>query len=119
MPRQVYLALVLLWLAWLISVSAWLVHSYAAVDRGADLYAMVGFPAALIQAVLVYLIGKRNNIARLLVVVVAIPAFIVVQIFFSERVAFSALRLGVEALMRGTAVILLLTPASSRWFRRL
>ena len=118
MPRRVRIALVLLWAAWLVSLCAWIAHLYEARDAGADLYSVVGFPAALVQAFLVYLIGRGNNVARILVVVVAIPAFVIAQVFFAARFDFSSLRIGVEAVMRGTALIILLTPVSARWFGR-
>ena len=116
MPSGVRLAVILLWAAWSISACAWLVHLYEVRGLGADRYAVLGFPAALLQALLIYLIGKGNNVARLLVLWVAIPAFVVVQIFFSAAFDFSALRLGVETALRGTALILLIAPESARWF---
>jgi hypothetical protein len=65
-----------------------------------------------------YLIGRGNNVARILVLVMAVPALIVAQLFFSTQFNLSSTRLLVEAALRGTAVILLLTPGAAHWFKR-
>jgi hypothetical protein len=65
MPGRVRCALALLWAAWVISVCAWIVHLYEMSGSHADAYSIVGFPAALIQALMFYLIGKGNNYARI------------------------------------------------------
>ena len=119
MPGRVRFALVLLWVAWLVSVCAWIIHLFQLGGLLTDLYAVVGLPAALVQAFLIYLIGSGSNIARLLVVLIAVPAFMLVQLFFFSRFNFSSVRLAVETVLRGTAVIILLTPGSTQWFNRI
>lgn len=118
MPGGVRCALVLLWVAWAISVCAWIVHLYETGGSRADAYAIAGFPAALLQAFLFYLLGRGNNVARILVLVMAVPSWIVVQMFFSAQFNLSSPRLLVEAALRGTAVILLLTSGAAHWFKR-
>lgn len=117
-PGHVRVALVLLWAAWLASVGAWIVHCFEAGGLDADLYSGAGLPAAAIQAVLIHLIGRGNNIARIIVLVAAVPALIVVQMYFSSQFNLSPFRLWVEAVLRGGAIVLLLTPESAAWFRR-
>jgi hypothetical protein len=118
MPSHTRFALVLLWVAWLISVCAWIVHLYEVRGPTADLYSVAGLPAVITQGVLIYFIGRGSNLARLLVLLAAIPALIVVQVFFSAQFNLSPLRLWVEAALRGAAIALLLTPQSTRWFKR-
>ena len=118
MPGHVRIALVLLWGAWLISVGAWAVHLYEARDSGADLYSVAGLPAMVIQAVLIHFIGRGSNLARLLVLLAAIPAFVLVQLLFSAQFNLSPLRVWAETAARGAAIALLLTPRSTHWFRR-
>ena len=118
MPGHVRFALVLLWAAWLISVCAWIVHLYKVRGTGADLYSAAGLPAVLTQGVLIYFIGRGSNLARLLVLLAAIPALIVVQVFFSAQFNLSPLRLWVETALRGAAIVFLLTSQSTHWFKR-
>ena len=118
MPGYVRFALVLFWSAWLVSACAWIVHLYEMRGRGPDLYSAAGLPAMAAQGVLIYFIGRGSNLARLLVVAAAVPALIVVQVFFSAQFDLSPLRLWVETALRGAAIALLLTPRSARWFKR-
>jgi hypothetical protein len=118
MPGHVRFALALLLVAWLISVCAWIVHLYEVRGAGADLYSAAGLPAVAIQGVLIYFIGRGSNLARLLVIFAAIPALIVVHVFFSAQFNLSPLRLWVEAALRGAAIVLLLTPQSAHWCKR-
>ena len=118
MPGHVRSALVLLWGAWLVSVCAWIVHLYEARGARADLYSAAGLPAAVAQAVLIYFIGRGSNLARLLVLLVAAPALVIVQLFFSAQFNLSPLRLWGETAVRGAAIAFLLTPRSTRWFKR-
>ena len=115
MPSRVRFSLAMLWIAWSISVCVFVAHLYSTRSSGADLYSIIGTPAAVIQALLVYLIGRRNNIARIVVLLMAIPAFIVAVVFFSAQV--SPLRLALETLLRGTALVLLLTAGAAQWFK--
>ncbi len=117
-PGHTRFALVLLWVAWLISACAWIVHLYEARGTAADLYSVAGLPAALTQGVLIYFIGRGSNLARLVVLLAAIPALIVVQVFFSAQFDLSPLRLWIETALRGAAIVFLLTPQSTRWFKR-
>ena len=117
MPARVRLALVMLWTAWVISLYALIAHLYPTGRFSADLYSIIGPPAALIQALLIYFVGKRSNIARIIVLSIAIPAFVVAAMFFSAFIA--PLRFGVEAALRASAVILLLTPRSAHWFKQI
>jgi hypothetical protein len=118
MPGHVRFALVLLWVAWLISVCAWIVHLYEVRGPGADLYSVAGLPAVVAQGVLIYFLSRGSNVARLLVLLAAIPALIVVQVFFSAQFNLSPLRLWVETALRGAAIVFLLTPQSTHWFKR-
>jgi hypothetical protein len=106
----------MLWVAWCISICAFAAHLYEARGSSADLYSIIGAPAALTQALLIYLISRRNNIARVIVLSMAVPALIVALVFFSAKV--SSLRLVFETLLRGTALVLLLTPGAAQWFKR-
>jgi hypothetical protein len=118
MPGHVRFALTLLWAAWVISVCAWIVHFYEVRGSGADLYSVAGLPAVVAQGVVIYFIGKGSSLARLLVLFAAIPALIVVQVFFSAQFNLSPLRLWVETALRGGAIAFLLTPQSTHWFKR-
>jgi hypothetical protein len=53
----------------------------------------------------------------MLVIVLAIPSFIVVHIFFSDMYRAAAFRINIEAALRLSALVLLLTPEAARWFR--
>ena len=118
MPSHVRFAMVLLWGAWLISVSAWMLHLYEVRGERGDLYSAAGLPAVVAQGVLIHFIGRGNNLARLVVLLAAVPALVVVQLFFSSQFSLSPLRLWVETGMRGAAIVLLFTPQSARWFSR-
>jgi hypothetical protein len=116
MPTHVRFALATLWIAWSISACALVGHLWSTRGLGADLYSIIGTPIALIQGLLIYLVSRRNNVARITLVLMAIPAFIVMVVFFSPRV--SSLRLVVETSLRGAALVLLLTPAAAQWFKQ-
>ena len=116
LPGGVRLALAMLWIAWSMSVCAFVAHLYRTRGSGADLYAVIGAPAALIQALLIYLLSRRNNLVRVTVLLLAIPAFIVAVVFFPPQV--SSLRLVVESLLRGAALGLLLTPGATQWYKQ-
>jgi hypothetical protein len=116
MPTRVRFALATLWIAWSISACALVGHLWSARGLGADLYSIIGTPIALIQSLLIYLVSRRNNVARITLVLMAIPAFIVMVVFFSPRA--SSLRLVVETSLRGAALVLLLTPAAAQWFKQ-
>lgn len=118
MPSHVRFALVLLWAAWLISVCSWIVHLYEVRGWGADLYSAAGLPAVAIQGALIYFIGRGSNLARLLVLIAAIPALVIVQVFFSAQFSLSPLRLWTETALRGAAMVFLLTSRSTHWFKR-
>jgi hypothetical protein len=106
----------MLWVAWCIGVSAFALHASKAGISGSDLYSIIGMPAAVVQGLLIYLMGRRSDRARVISLLLAIPAFVVAVWFFSDQV--SSVRLGVEALLRGPALIILLTPVAAQWFRR-
>jgi len=116
MPGRIRFALTMLWIAWCTSIGALAVHVYQAQGSRADLYSLVGTPAALAQALLIYLIGRRSNIARMIVLLMALPAFIVALVVFSAKVP--SVRFAFETLLRGTALGLLLTPGAAHWFQR-
>ena len=116
-PGRVRLALALLWAAWLASACALALHLYQSRAAQLDLYSGLGVLAVLFQALLIVLIGRRNNLARMLVIVLAIPSFIVVHIFFSDMYRAAAFRINIEAALRLSALVLLLTPEAARWFR--
>ena len=116
-PGRVRLALMLLWVAWLASACALALHLYQSRAAPLDLYSGLGVLAVLFQALLIVLIGRRNNLARMLVIVLAIPSFIVVHIFFSDMYRAAAFRINIEAALRLSALVLLLTPEAARWFR--
>jgi hypothetical protein len=114
MPRRVRFALAMLWIAWSVSAGALLAHLYSTHGLGADLYSIIATPAALLQSLLIYLVGRRSNAARILLFLMAIPAFLVAAMLFSTEV--SSLRLALEASLRGPALLLLLTPRAAQWF---
>jgi len=116
-PGRVRLALALLWAAWLASACALALHLYQSRAAPLDLYSGLGVLAVIVQALLIVLIGRRHNLARMLVIVLAIPSFIVVHIFFSDMYRAAAFRINIEAALRLSALVLLLTPESARWFR--
>lgn len=116
-PRRVRLALILLWVACFASACALALHLYQSRATPLDLYSALGVPAVLVQALLIVLIGRRQNLARMLAIVLAIPGFIVVHIFFSDMYRASAFRINIEAALRLLALVLLLTPESARWFK--
>jgi hypothetical protein len=116
MPGHVRSALLLLWGAWLISACAWLVHLHELRGHRADLYSSLGLAAVAMQGALIYLVGRGSNLARLVVLLAAIPAFVVVQLYFSAQFDISPPRLWVETLLRAAALAFLLTSRSARWF---
>ena len=116
MPIGVRLALILLWVAWVASAGALGLHVYRSGTKALDLYSALGVPALLAQALLIVLITKRYNFARLIAVAVAIPGFIVVHMLLPDMYSAAALRINVETALRLPALALLLTPGASRWF---
>jgi predicted branched-subunit amino acid permease len=115
-PSRVRLALTLLWVAWAASACALGVHLYQSRTAPLDLYSALGLPAALAQALLLVLIGRRYNLARLLAVAVAIPGFIVVHVLFPDMYRAATLRINIEGVLRLWALAILLTPEAARWF---
>jgi hypothetical protein len=116
-PGRVRLALMLLWVAWLASACALAFHLYQSRAAALDLYSTLGVPALLVQALLIIFIGRRHDLARMLVIVIAVPSFIGVHIFFPDMYRAAAFRINAEAVLRLSALVLLLTPESARWFR--
>jgi hypothetical protein len=93
----------LLWVAWLASACALALHLYQSRAVQLDLYSALGAPAVLDQALLFVLIGRRHNLARMLVIVLAIPGFVVVHIFLSDVYRAAAFRITIEAALRLSA----------------
>jgi hypothetical protein len=123
MPRRVRVALVLLWTLWLLSLAALVMHFSAYRGPGTDLRSIIGFPAAVVQAVLLYLIGKRNNIARIVLIVfvlLAVPALMLQSLVLTHSMfsplEFGSLRHDLGLAVKVTAAVLLLTPTAARWF---
>jgi hypothetical protein len=125
MPRRVRVALFLLWAVWLLSLGTLVMQLLAYRGSATDLRSIIGFPAAVVQAVLIYLIGKRRNIARIVLsvlILLAVPALmfqslVLTQSLFSPLV-FGSLRYDIGLAVKVTAAVLLLTPAAARWFKR-
>jgi hypothetical protein len=114
-PIEVRLSVLLLGIAWCISVGALAAHLRAGGGFHLDTYTLAGVAMAAVQAVLIFFISKRNNVARLIVLWAAVPAFLVVFMNFAGGI--SALRLGVETALRAGALVLLLTREAADWFK--
>ena len=122
MPRIVRIALVLLWGAW--TISACLVLVRAVRLGGPDSATLLGVPGLLVQALIIYFIGRSSKLARialLVVILLGAPAILVlrqmVELYVS-RLPISALISLVGLMLKIFACVLLFTPTARSWFSR-
>jgi hypothetical protein len=71
---------------------------------------------------LIYLIGKRSNIARVVLsvlVLLAVPALVLQSLVLTQSVfsplVFGSLKYDIGLCVKVTAAVLLLTPTAARW----
>lgn len=114
--KRLRLALALLWFAWILSLIGYVLHLRRLPGHELDAYAVLGAPGIFTQAVLIHLIGRRNNIARLIVLALALPAFLIVLVWFVHQIP--PLRLAAETALRGIALCLLLTRGVADGFKK-
>jgi hypothetical protein len=119
MPRIARIALVLLWVAWIISACMVLVRSVQL--GGADTATLVSLSGLLVQALIFYFVGRGRNAARvalLVVLVLGVPAFLVLFAvgFDVSLLPTSGLLSLVSLVLKVIACVLLFTPAARSWF---
>jgi len=120
MPNRVRTALALLWAAWAISLCVIIIHSVQFPGPILQDPGILGWPAALLQALLIYFAGRASNIARIVLavlLVLAIPGVLVLESLIVAKLFLSACATGIGFVLRLAAIALLFTPAANRWFR--
>jgi hypothetical protein len=117
LPRRVFASVFLLWLAWGISAVALAVNSYrfSTPMRGV----VSGIVVLALQALLIYFIGRRSNLARVILTVIILlgfPGLLVVGRLLEAGWILSAAMTGVAFSLRVIAAYLYLTGDSRLWF---
>jgi hypothetical protein len=120
MPSQVRTAIVLLWTAWVVSLCVMIVHSVQFPGPLLHDPGLIGWPAALLQALVIYFVGRRSNVARIVLVVVvalAIPGLLVLESLIFAKLFLAACATASGFTLRLIAAGLLFTPTANGWFR--
>jgi hypothetical protein len=120
-PHRVRLASAMLWVSWAISACALVANSFLFQGRGAGIGSAIGAVTLCLQAVAIYFVGKGNNAARILFIVVlvlAIPGLLVVGRVIAARSLLSALATLTGFSLKAIALFLLFTGASRRYFSK-
>ena len=115
MPRRVLAAVALLWIAWAISACTLAVRVFI-FGLGP---AWSGFAGIAAQALLIYFIGKRSNLARiilLILVVITLAASSLLADALAQS-SLSAIPTIVAGALRVVGLALLFSGASRPWFR--
>jgi len=112
---------VFLWLAWSISAAALVTNQIVFRGSGVGPGPSLGVLSLLIQAVALVLVGRGDQIARIItlvfVVIAALPTPMLPRLV-AERAVFSAGYIGAGFVLKAFGACLLLTPNASAWFAR-
>jgi len=121
MPNRVRLALVLLWTSWTISICLMVAHSLRLGGHfWTDPSTIIGLPAALLQAALIYLVARGSNAARIILLIfilLAIPGVLALERLIVSKLFVAACATGISFLLKLVAVVTLFTPAAGQWFK--
>ena len=118
-PRGVGYALIALGAAWVVSAIALFVNQVVFHGSGVGPGPSLGIGSLVMQAVVFWLVGRGNPVARVLVIVFSILATLPLQLvprLIDEREVFSASYTVLGFLLKGAAVWLLFTGESAKWF---
>jgi hypothetical protein len=122
MPPTARVAVVLLWVAWIISACMVLVRAIRL--GGLDTATLAGLAALLVQSVIFYFVGRGSNAARialLVVILLGLPSLLVLHHtvgLIVRHLPMSALISLVDLALKVFACVLLFTPTARLWFSR-
>lgn len=121
-PSRVDWAVIVLWVAWLVSGAALFVNQVVFHGSGIGPGPFLGIMSLAIQAVAFWFVRRGSVIARSFVIVILVLAVLPLGILprlFAERAVYSAGYLAVGFALKAVAVWLLFTGDSADWFAAL
>jgi hypothetical protein len=115
------IALVLLWLAWLVSAAALFTNQVVFSGRGIGPGPALGTMSLVMQAVALAFVQRGNRPARAITIafalIAALPTAMIPRLL-AERAFTSAGYVAVSFVLKACGACLLLTPNGAKWFGR-